>query len=204
MADDMDGAFASYAAATLDGLLERQPEWATGVGDHRHDDRLTVGAAGYYEEASRWAGDRLAELAAIDADRLSPQYRPSFSAICAGRGREDGAWLRRQRQRHEAQGRQARLASACRRAQLDDVTPHTLRHTAATWLMQAGKERSKAADFLAMTEETLQRIYEHHHPAFLRDEAAALNVRPRNVRGIAGNKPGVLRAFDANAGQKHQ
>jgi integrase len=76
------------------------------------------------------------------------------------------------------------FASACRRAQLDDVTPHTLRHTAATWLMQAGKERSKAADFLAMTEETLQRIYEHHHPAFLRDEAAALNVRPRNVRGI--------------------
>ena len=75
MADDMDGAFASYAAATLEGLLERQPEWATGVGDHRHDDRLTVGAAGYYEEASRWAGDRLAELAAIDADRLSPQYR---------------------------------------------------------------------------------------------------------------------------------
>jgi uncharacterized protein (DUF885 family) len=75
MADDTDGAFASYAAATLDGLLERQPEWATGVGDHRHDDRLTVGAAGYYEEASRWAGDRLAELAAIDADRLSPQYR---------------------------------------------------------------------------------------------------------------------------------
>src|SRR6266851_5662273 len=75
MADDMDGAFASYAAATLDGLLERQPEWATGVGDHRRDDRLTVGDAGYYEEASRWAGDRLAELAAIDADRLSPQHR---------------------------------------------------------------------------------------------------------------------------------
>ena len=40
MADDMDGAFASYATATLDGLLERQPEWATGVGDHRYDDRL--------------------------------------------------------------------------------------------------------------------------------------------------------------------
>ncbi len=75
MADDMDGAFAGSAAATLDGLLERQPEWATGVGDHRRDDRLTVGDAGYYEEASRWAGDRLAELAAIDADRLSPQYR---------------------------------------------------------------------------------------------------------------------------------
>ena len=73
MADDLDGAFATYAGATLDGLLERQPEGATAVGDHRYDDRLTVGTAAYYEEASRWAGDRLAGLAAIDADRLSPQ-----------------------------------------------------------------------------------------------------------------------------------
>jgi uncharacterized protein (DUF885 family) len=74
MADDMDGAFAAYAAATIDGLLERQPEWATSVGDHRHDDRLTVGTAAHYEEASRWAGDRLAGLAGIDADQLSPQH----------------------------------------------------------------------------------------------------------------------------------
>ncbi len=75
MADDVDGAFASYAGATLDGLLELQPEWATSVGDHRHDDRLTVGTAGHYEQASRWAGERLAGLAAIDTSRLSPQYQ---------------------------------------------------------------------------------------------------------------------------------
>src|SRR5438046_10224901 len=75
MADDMDGAFASYAAATLGGLLERQPEWATSVGDHRYDDRLPVGTAAHYEEASRWASDRLAGLAGIDADRPSPPYR---------------------------------------------------------------------------------------------------------------------------------
>src|SRR5262252_6044719 len=75
MADDRDGAFDTYAAATLDGLLERQPEWATSVGDHRYDDRLTVGTAAYYEEASSWAGDRLAELAGIDAGHLSPQHQ---------------------------------------------------------------------------------------------------------------------------------
>jgi len=75
MADDADIAFTSYAAATLDGLLERQPEWATGVGDHRHDDRLTVGTANHYEQTSRWAGERLAGLAGIDAGRLSPQHR---------------------------------------------------------------------------------------------------------------------------------
>ena len=75
MADDADSAFTRYATATLDGLLERQPEWATGVGDHRHDDQLTVGTAHHYEQTSRWAGERLAGLAGIDAGRLSPQHR---------------------------------------------------------------------------------------------------------------------------------
>jgi len=75
MADDADSAFTRYATATLDGLLERQPEWATGVGDHRHDYQLTVGTAHHYEQTSRWAGERLAGLAGIDAGRLSPQHR---------------------------------------------------------------------------------------------------------------------------------
>jgi hypothetical protein len=69
-----ESAFTGYAAATLDGLLERQPEWATAVGDHRHDDRLTVGTAAHHEETSRWAGERLAGLAGIDTGRLSPQH----------------------------------------------------------------------------------------------------------------------------------
>jgi hypothetical protein len=75
MADDADGAFTSYATATLDGLLDRQPEWATSVGDHRHDDRLTVGTAAHYEQTSRWAGERLAGLTGIDTGRLSPQLQ---------------------------------------------------------------------------------------------------------------------------------
>src|SRR5262249_8175141 len=60
MADDADSAFTGFAAATVEGLLERHPEWATSVGDHRYDDRLTVGTAGHYAETSRWAGERLA------------------------------------------------------------------------------------------------------------------------------------------------
>src|SRR5215470_6628685 len=75
MADDADSAFSRYATATLEGLLERQPEWATGVGEHRHDDRLTVGTAAHYEQTSRWAGERLAGLAGIDTGQLSPQLQ---------------------------------------------------------------------------------------------------------------------------------
>ena len=75
MPDDADSRFTAQAAATLGAMLELQPELATEVGDHRHDDRLTVGTAAYYEQASRWAAQQLAELAAIDAAGLSPQNR---------------------------------------------------------------------------------------------------------------------------------
>jgi len=44
--------------------------------------------------------------------------------------------------------------SAVALAGLDgNVTPHTLRHTAATWLMQAGVDKWEAAGFLGMTVE---------------------------------------------------
>src|SRR5262245_33721688 len=74
------------------------------------------------------------------------------------------------------------FASACRRANLEGVSPHTLRHTCATWLMQAGVNIWDASGFTGMTVETLQRVYAHHHPDHLRDPAQALSGRPRNVR----------------------
>ena len=50
------------------------------------------------------------------------------------------------------------FASACRRAGLEGVSPHTLRHTCATWLMQAGVNIWDASGFTGMTVETLQRV----------------------------------------------
>jgi integrase len=43
----------------------------------------------------------------------------------------------------------------------DDVTPHVLRHTAATWLMQAGTDVWEAAGYLGMTVEMLSQRYGH-------------------------------------------
>ncbi len=68
--------------------------------------------------------------------------------------------------------------AACRRAGLDGVTPHTMRHTAATWLMQAGVKTWEAAGFLAMSEKTLIKHYGHHHPDHMRDAADAIGRRP--------------------------
>jgi hypothetical protein len=69
---------------------------------------------------------------------------------------------------------------ACRLAGLQgDVTPHTLRHTAATWLMQAGVDKWEAAGFLGMTVEMIDRVYGHHHPDHLRSAAHAIGFGRR-------------------------
>ncbi len=66
------------------------------------------------------------------------------------------------------------FASACRRAGLHHVTPHSLRPTCATWLMQRGVPIWEAAGFLGMSRETLERVYGHHHPEYLKSAAEAL------------------------------
>jgi integrase len=61
------------------------------------------------------------------------------------------------------------------------VTPHTLRHTAATWLMQRGVPIWEAAGFLGMSPEVLQDTYGHHHPDHLQGAAAAIGQKGRYV-----------------------
>lgn len=49
---------------------------------------------------------------------------------------------------------------------LHGVTRHTLRHTRATWMAQAGVPLWEAAGFLGMTVKTLEDVYAHHSPDF--------------------------------------
>jgi integrase len=63
---------------------------------------------------------------------------------------------------------------ACQDAGLEGVTPHVLRHTACTWLMQRGVDMWEAAGFLGMSVETLQKTYGHHHSDFQRNAADAI------------------------------
>ena len=71
------------------------------------------------------------------------------------------------------------FAAACKRAGLEGVTPHTLRHTAATWIMQRGVPAWQAAAFLSMSEATLTRVYGHNHPDYMREAAEAISNRRR-------------------------
>lgn len=57
-------------------------------------------------------------------------------------------------------------AAACKEAKLKGVSPHTLRHTRATWLMQAGIDPWEAAGSLGMSLNVLTRVYGKHSPDF--------------------------------------
>ena len=49
------------------------------------------------------------------------------------------------------------------------VTPHTLRHTRATWLMQEGVDPWQAAGALGMSLRVLESTYGHHSPEWQRE-----------------------------------
>ena len=68
----------------------------------------------------------------------------------------------------------------------NDVTPHTLRHTAATWLMQSGCDVYEAAGFLGMTVEVLEHVYGHHHPDF---QSGAANSSRRRLPRVSQETP---------------
>lgn len=56
-------------------------------------------------------------------------------------------------------------------SKLHGVTRHTLRHTRATWMAQAGVPLWEAAGFLGMTVKTLEQVYAHHSPSFQENAA---------------------------------
>jgi integrase len=62
-----------------------------------------------------------------------------------------------------------------------DVTPHTLKHTCATWMLQAGVPLWEVAGYLGTSEAVIRSTYGHHAPDHL--PAARAAFRGRNVGG---------------------
>ncbi len=75
------------------------------------------------------------------------------------------------------------FAAAAMAAGIDrHITPHILRHTAATWAMQRGSDVWAAAGWLGMSPEVLERVYGHHHPDFQRDVAERMSTGTKRDR----------------------
>ena len=58
-----------------------------------------------------------------------------------------------------------------------DVTPHILRHTCATWLLQTKVEAWDVAGLLGMSLAMLERVYGHHDPRYQLATAGAFRRR---------------------------
>jgi integrase len=86
------------------------------------------------------------------------RWRRMDNTFCAYVCHYDGTRVRKLRRSWDTAVRNAGLGT--------DVIPHTLRHTRATWLMQAGIEPWEAAGHLGMSLEMLQRVYGKHSPDF--------------------------------------
>lgn len=62
------------------------------------------------------------------------------------------------------------------------ISPHVVRHTCATWLMQEGVDKWDAAGFLGMSVQTLEDVYGHHHPDYMKGARDALSSAARRKR----------------------
>lgn len=55
-----------------------------------------------------------------------------------------------------------------------DVTPHILRHTGATWMVEAGISDEEVGRMIGDTAAMVRRVYGHHSPNYLKRAAGAL------------------------------
>jgi integrase len=70
--------------------------------------------------------------------------------------------------------------SACRRAGLTDVTPHTIRHTATTWMVEDGIPIEEVSRLIGHRDPaTTRRIYSHPGAETLRPAAEVVSLRLR-------------------------
>jgi len=65
--------------------------------------------------------------------------------------------------------------AAATRSGIAGVTPHTLRHTAVTWMVQADVPLPMVAAYAAMSQQMVERVYGHHSPDWMRRAAEALS-----------------------------
>jgi integrase len=104
-----------------------------------------------------------------------PKRLLTFLRLARQRGSDLGYVIHRDGERVESIKRA--FASACADAGLDDVTPHTLRHTCGTWMAQRGVPLDKIGAWLGHSDSRTTQLYAHHHPDFMEEARNAADRR---------------------------
>jgi integrase len=111
--------------------------------------------------------------------RRTPAPIPSHLAAHLRRWRDNGATWAVEYNGGAVADVKVGFMRACRAAKLEGVTPHTLKHTAITWALQAGVSTWDAAGFFATSEDTIRKVYGHHSPDHMRSALEAIERRGR-------------------------
>jgi len=70
------------------------------------------------------------------------------------------------------------VSEAARRAKVEGVTPHVLRHTAAVWMAEDGVRMEEIAAYLGHSDASItQRVYARFSPNHLKTAAASLEMK---------------------------
>lgn len=69
------------------------------------------------------------------------------------------------------------FGTACNKAGVFGITPHTLRHTCGTWMAHAGVPLFQIGGWLGHSNERTVELYAHHHPDFLVEAKRAMDRR---------------------------
>ena len=108
----------------------------------------------------RWRAKRERYVIEFEGQKVADIKR-SFGTACATAARFFYGKAMEAKREGDWDARHKYLQSAAR---FRAATPHILRHTCITWLLQAGHSCWEVGRFVGDTEETIQRVYGHHSP----------------------------------------
>lgn len=80
------------------------------------------------------------------------------------------------------------ISAAAKRSELEFVTPHVLRHSAAVWMAEGGRDMEEIAQYLGHSDSRITaRVYARFSPQFLREAANLLELD--SVSEISAKRP---------------
>lgn len=100
---------------------------------------------------------------------------PLYRALAAAKARSNSTFVIEYRGRRVLDIKKG-VGNAFERAGIHGCTVHTLKHTAITWMVQAGTSFDKIAKLTGTSSRMIEKRYGHHSPEFLAEVGEVLTV----------------------------